>query len=198
MFKHIKIPSVFLSLVISLPAVQADEFVFEAGHDSLKEWLLPDHAPYPESNAPTKARVDLGKMLFFEPRLSRDGNMSCATCHNPSLGWSDGLPTARGFQSQILARATPTIINTAYNDIQMWDGRKKNLIDQASGPMEADVEMNSNIDEILDWLNKTPAYTKLPLTKLIPMKPSPWIRFQKQSQPLNILLSVTTHRLING
>src|SRR5215216_4672380 len=66
--------------------------------------------------------------------LSRDGNMSCATCHSPLFGWSDGLTTGRGFQSKVLGRASPTVVNTAYNTIQMWDGRRNTLEEQAMGP----------------------------------------------------------------
>ena len=146
------------STLFSIGSVNASTLVYEPGHDSLKEWLLPEKPPVPAENEPNEDRVELGKMLFFEPRLSKDGNMSCATCHNPSLGWSDGLPTAKGFQSKVLGRATPTIFNTVYNSIQMWDGRKKDLIDQASGPMEAGVEMNSNIPHVLEWLNITEVY----------------------------------------
>jgi cytochrome c peroxidase len=71
--------------------------------------------------------------------MSGDGHMSCATCHNPGMGWSDGLPTAHGVKSSVLGRASPTIFNTAYNSIQMWDGSKKSLEDQAMGPMQANV-----------------------------------------------------------
>ena len=105
-------------------------------------WLRPAAAPAPADNQPNAARVELGKMLFFDPRLSRKSAMSCASCHNPSLGWSDGLPTASGFDMQMLGRATPTILNTAFNTIQMWDGRKANLEDQALGPIAAEGEMN--------------------------------------------------------
>lgn len=136
------------------------KYVFKAGHPSLKEWRLPKRVPYPRKNKPTKARVALGKMLFFDPRLSGDGNMSCATCHNPLLGWSDGLPTAKGFKSKVLDRATPTIINTAYNSIQMWDGRKHSLEDQAMGPMEATVEMNMDTDKLFKWLTKNDTYRR--------------------------------------
>lgn len=134
--------------------------VLEPGHPSLQHWLLPETPAYPAENKPTAERVHLGKMLFFDPRLSGDGNMSCATCHNPMFGWSDGLPTARGFKSKILARATPTVINSAYNRIQMWDGRKRTLEDQAIGPMEAAVEMNTTMDELLDWLGQNPGYQR--------------------------------------
>ena len=151
--------SLLCGLVLNSQAIAADKnYVFKAGHSSLKEWRLPSAVPYPRDNKPNTARIELGKMLFFDPRLSGDGNMSCASCHNPVLGWSDGLPTAKGFKSQILGRASPTIINTAYNQIQMWDGRKASLEDQAMGPMEATVEMNMDTDRLFKWLNKNETY----------------------------------------
>lgn len=87
--------------------------------------------------------------------------MSCATCHNPALGWSDGLATAKGVKSTILPRATQTLINTAFNTIQMWDGRKKDLEDQAMGPMEAHAEMNMDTAKLFKWLNESPGYRKM-------------------------------------
>jgi len=150
---------------MTLPlAVQAEgdqKYVYQAGHPSLKEWLLPDTPPYPEGNELTPERVALGHKLFFDPRLSGEGNMACATCHNPSLGWSDGLPTAKGFKSMQLGRASPTIVNTAHNSIQMWDGRKKSLEDQAMGPMEATVEMNMDTMRLFKWLNNSKGYRAL-------------------------------------
>lgn len=134
------------------------QYVFKAGDPSLKEWLLPDQIPHPADNLPNAARLELGKKLYFDPRLSGDGNMSCATCHNPSLGWSDGLPTGKGVKSMVLGRASPTIINTGFNTIQMWDGRKKDLEDQAMGPMEATVEMNMNTAKLFQWLNNNAGY----------------------------------------
>ena len=138
-----------------------EKAVLEAGHPSLKAWRLPAQAPHPADNAPTPQRLELGKKLFFDPRLSRDGNMSCATCHNPVLGWSDGLGTAKGFKSMVLGRATPTILNTGYNTVQMWDGRKATLEEQAMGPMEATVEMNMDIAQMFRWLNQNAQYVAL-------------------------------------
>lgn len=135
-----------------------------------QNWLMPGQPPYPKGNKPTNARVQLGKMLFFDPRLSGDGNMSCATCHNPLLGWADGLPTAKGVKSKVLDRATPTVINTAYNNIQMWDGRKDSLEDQAMGPMEASVEMNMNIPRLFAWLKSNREYVAR-FNKAYPGKP---------------------------
>lgn len=123
-----------------------------------KSWQLPVEPPYPADNKPTAARVTLGKMLFFDPRISRDGNMSCASCHSPMFGWSDGLATGRGFQGQKLGRASPTVVNTAYNSIQMWDGRKKDLEDQAMGPLEADAEMNTDLTQFFNWINSSEGY----------------------------------------
>jgi cytochrome c peroxidase len=146
-------------LVVCISDVFAEsKYVIRAGHASLQEWLLPDHTPYPKGNKPTSERVALGKMLFFDPRLSGDGNMSCATCHNPLFGWSDGLPTAKGVKSKVLGRASPVVVNTGFNSIQMWDGRKSSLEDQAMGPMEATVEMNMNISQLFKMLNNNKGY----------------------------------------
>src|SRR5688572_17709107 len=123
-----------------------------------QKWLLPKQPPFPAGNEPTKERVELGKMLFFDPRLSADGNLSCAGCHSPMFGWSDGLPTAKGAKSKVLGRATPTVVNSAYNSIQMWDGRKSSLEDQAMGPMESMDEMAMDLKALFAWLGKSPAY----------------------------------------
>jgi cytochrome c peroxidase len=153
------------SIILTATAFHCDadesDYVFKTGHSTLQTWLLPDQAPTPVDNKLTKERVELGKKLFFDPRLSGDGNMSCATCHNPVLGWSDGLPTAKGFKSMVLGRASPTVINTGYNDIQMWDGRKATLEEQAMGPMEASVEMNMNTTKLFEWINTNEGYKKL-------------------------------------
>jgi cytochrome c peroxidase len=155
---------VFTGLAAALAlgsAIADDKYVYKAGDPSLKEWLLPDKAPHPADNPPSADRVALGHRLFFDPRMSGDGNMSCATCHNPALGWSDGLPTGRGVKSMVLGRASPTVINTGYNTIQMWDGRKKTLEEQAMGPMEASVEMNMNTTRLFQWLNQSSGYKAL-------------------------------------
>jgi cytochrome c peroxidase len=132
---------------------------FKAGDKSLQYWLLPP-VRHPENNSFSTDKVSLGKMLFFDTRLSGDGNMSCATCHNPLFGWSDGLATAKGVKSSVLGRASPTVINTAYNSLQMWDGRKKSLEDQAMGPMLSNMEMNMDIPKLIKFLNESIGYKK--------------------------------------
>lgn len=158
MFTRITFAAIALATTSLLHA--ETEYVYEAGHPSLQEWLLPDEAPYPKGNKPNEARVELGKMLFFDPRLSGDGNMSCATCHSPLFGWSDGLPTAKGFKSQVLGRATPVVTNSAFYTLQMWDGRKKSLEDQAIGPMLSSAEMNVDIGSAIRFLNDSPVYVE--------------------------------------
>jgi cytochrome c peroxidase len=124
-------------------------------------YLRPQHAPAPADNLPSAARVKLGNALFFDPRLSGSNWISCATCHNPSLGWSDGLATGIGHDMKRLNRATPTILNAAFNPIQMWDGRKATLEDQALGPIQADVEMNQDLPELIKKLSAIPGYHPL-------------------------------------
>nr|WP_306815240.1 cytochrome c peroxidase [Limnobacter parvus] len=114
--------------------------------------------PASPDNPLTKNSVSLGKTLFFDPRLSRNGNMSCASCHNPSLGWSDGLKTARGDHGKLLPRATPTITNVAYSKILMWDVRHPSLESQALGPMESEDEMNTDFEQVLGFLSSNAKY----------------------------------------
>ena len=150
-----------ISMLASSGALASGPYTFKAGDESLYQWLLPATPPHPKDNVPTKARVDLGKRLFFDPRLSGDRNMSCATCHNPSLGWSDALPKSKGVGSKTLPRATPTIINTAYNSIQMWDGREPTLESQAVGPIESPDEMNMDMQLLTSFLSANEEYVSL-------------------------------------
>lgn len=121
-------------------------------------WLRPAAVPAPPDNVPNVDRVELGRALFFDPRLSGSGMISCATCHNPALGWADGQPTAVGHLSKRLGRSTPTIINTAYNTIQMWDGRKATLEDQALGPIGDPNEMALPIPQMVERLSAIDGY----------------------------------------
>ncbi len=157
--KQVRFVFLLVLLALYLPSGHSDT-VFKAGHKSLQSWVLGDPV-WPEGNKRSVEKIELGKKLFFDPRLSGDGNMSCATCHNPLFGWSDGLPTAKGFKSMVLGRASPTIVNAAFNKLQMWDGRKKSLEDQALGPMLASVEMNIDIGLAVDMLRGNSEYTML-------------------------------------
>lgn len=126
--------------------------------DTHSSYLRPKQAPAPGDNALTPARVALGKALFFDPRLSGSNWISCASCHNPSLGWSDGLATAIGDGMKKLGRATPTIVNAAFNPVQFWDGRTRTLEAQALGPLTADAEMHGSIADMKRKLEAIAGY----------------------------------------
>jgi cytochrome c peroxidase len=125
-----------------------------------KSFSFPGTVPVPANNKLTPTRVKLGEMLFFDPRLSGSNWISCATCHNPGLGWSDGQPTALGNGMTAGKRSTPSIVNSAFNKLQMWDGRFGSLEEQAVGPMQAPSEMNGSIEQILAKLKSVPGYVQ--------------------------------------
>ncbi|XOZ34772.1 cytochrome-c peroxidase [Halomonadaceae bacterium KBTZ08] len=122
---------------------------------------LPAMPPIPENNSLTPEKVELGKMLFFEPRISSSGVISCATCHNPALGWTDRIPRATGHRGQVGKRNTPTVLNAGFFEDQFWDGRADDLEEQALGPIEADVEMAMDLDKAIDRLSSFDVYLRL-------------------------------------
>ena len=115
---------------------------------------------YPKDNPQTAAKVELGKQLYFDKRLSRDNDISCASCHDPAKGWSNGEQFATGFKGQKGGRNSPTVINVAYGRLQFWDGRAKSLEDQALGPIQNPIEMNLTLDEAVARLNRIDGYRK--------------------------------------
>ncbi|MBE2271014.1 MAG: cytochrome-c peroxidase [Anaerolinea sp.] len=102
---------------------------------------LPDAPPVPEDNPMTPEKILLGQMLYFEPRLSASGVISCHTCHNLSLGGTDRLPSSLGHNFETGGRNAPTVLNAAFFNLQFWDGRATGLEEQAQGPIQAGVEM---------------------------------------------------------
>jgi|GEM_PF-334775 cytochrome c peroxidase len=106
----------------------------------------------PPDNVSNPARVELGKVLFFDPRLSGSNWISCASWRNPALGWGDGLSTGIGHNFQVLGRNSPAIVNLAFSLLQFWDGRVGSLEEQATRPIESTVEMNQNLDELVKEL----------------------------------------------
>lgn len=108
----------------------------------------------------TKEQIELGKKLFFDPRLSSSNLISCNTCHNLGLGGADIIPTAVGnkWQKNPSALNSPTVYNSLFNDIQFWDGRSHNLGDQAQGPIQNPVEMAATQDLVLQKILSMPEY----------------------------------------
>jgi cytochrome c peroxidase len=114
--------------------------------------------PFPKDNPPNRERIDLGRRLFFDPRLSSDESTSCATCHKPEQGFADSEATSRGIGGKKGTRNTPTVVNAAFQPYQFWDGRASSLEAQALLPLENPIEMGSSIPIITDRLNLLPEY----------------------------------------
>lgn len=106
-----------------------------------KAFALPLKAPEPETNKYSKTKVDLGAKLFFDPRLSLDGTVSCNSCHNVMASGSDNRPVSVGIKGQLGGRSAPTVFNAAFLSVQFWDGRASSLEEQAKGPLTNPVEM---------------------------------------------------------
>lgn len=116
---------------------------------------LPSEAPEPEDNPGTEARVDLGHKLFFEPRLSRSGIISCNSCHVVGAAGVDAREVAIGEGARTGARNSPTVFNAAFLEAQFWDGRAATLEEQAMGPIQAHVEMDLTPAEAVARLVET-------------------------------------------
>lgn len=142
-----------LGVLVAAPAL---------GAPSLREvfgglGLLPDvNVPY--ANPTTPAKVELGKRLFFEPRLSGDGKLACVSCHVPGLGWADGRSTGIGFQGRALKRNVPSVLNAAYYSGFFHDGRAGSLEEQALGPLFNPDEMNATASQVVATLSRIPGY----------------------------------------
>ena len=125
-----------------------------------------------KNNDVTAAKVELGRKLFFEPRLSKSQLLSCATCHNLSTGGVDAGPTSVGHGWQKGPRRAPTVLNAVFNVAQFWDGRAEDLKAQAKGPVQASVEMNNTPAAVEATLRSMPAYVG-EFQKAFPNDPAP-------------------------
>lgn len=121
---------------------------------------IPAHAPAPKDNPVTAEKVELGRMLFFEPRLSTSGLLSCNTCHNLGMGGGDNLETSVGHGWHKGPRNAPTVFNAVFNVAQFWDGRAEDLKAQAKGPIQAAVEMNAKPERVVATLKSMPDYVQ--------------------------------------
>jgi cytochrome c peroxidase len=130
--------------------------------DALRaDYRRPQAIPFPKDDPYTPEKANLGKKLYFDTRVSGHNLLSCAACHNPGYGWGDGQPKGVGDLMHVLGRRSPTIINAAYRQIFMWDGRMPTLEDQALGPIQAEPEMNMSLDELMARLKAIPEYPPL-------------------------------------
>jgi cytochrome c peroxidase len=119
---------------------------------------LPSTVPAVSDNPITAEKIELGKALFFDPRMSASGVFSCNSCHNLATGGDDNLETSIGHGWQRGPRNAPTALNSVFNEAQFWDGRAADLAEQAKGPVQAGVEMANTPENVIATLNSMPQY----------------------------------------
>ena len=124
------------------------------------DWqALPDTAPAPADNPTTEAKVELGKMLYMDPRFSSTGTVSCNSCHNIMEGGEDSRSVSMGVHGKTGGRNAPTVWNSAFHSVQFWDGRAALLEDQAKGPVANPVEMGmSDVEAAMERVKAIPGY----------------------------------------
>jgi cytochrome c peroxidase len=126
--------------------------------NKLMPLTIPHTAPAPPDNPTTAEKVELGKQLFFDPRLSGGNTRSCASCHVPEKAFTDGLPKAKGAGGKQLSRNTLGLLNAGFYTSYFWDGRARSLEEQALFPIQSPEEMDQDLDELEKELNALPGY----------------------------------------
>ena len=135
--------------------------------DAVRQTARQFFQPIPTAEAMIQERgispdsIELGRWLFFEPRLSRSHIISCNTCHSVGTGGADNIQTSIGHGWQHGPRNSPTVLNALFNGAQFWDGRAADLKEQAKGPVQASVEMNNTPDQVEETLKSLPEYVAL-------------------------------------
>lgn len=114
--------------------------------------------PVPSDNPPTAETIALGRRLYYDPILSVDNSVSCATCHNPNTAFADPKPVSIGVGHKFGVRNSPTVLNSVYYSQQFWDGRAASLEKQAEGPVQNPVEMAHSLRGVAERLNASPEY----------------------------------------
>ncbi|MCH8016341.1 MAG: cytochrome-c peroxidase [Acidobacteria bacterium] len=112
----------------------------------------------PADNPPTAETISLGRRLYYDPMLSVDDTVACASCHHPDFGFTDGKPVSEGVNGQKGGRNAPTVFNVAYSTTQFWDGRSPNLENQAEGPVQNPIEMAHTLEGVEQKLTADPTY----------------------------------------
>ena len=134
------------------------------GMDAGVSWkelgILPE-SPVEKQKDSLKHIIELGKMLFFDTRLSGSGKISCATCHQPELNWTDGKEKSIGHEGAVNKSNSPSIQNTWFYNRLFWDGRAKDLPDQAFAPINSESEMHSEMPDVMQKLNRIAGYRQL-------------------------------------
>lgn len=157
--KRTQIRLLAVATLLATPALAEDAALREEARGLFE--VIPMQAPQlSDNNAVTRDKIDLGAMLFFDPRMSKSGVFSCQSCHNVGLGGVDGLETSIGHGWQKGPRNAPTALNAVFNVAQFWDGRAPDLAAQAKGPVQAGVEMNNTPENLVATVQSMPGYVE--------------------------------------
>lgn len=171
-----------LALIALSSPVWATDSLIEEARGYFK--VIPDTPPALEGNPATADKVMLGKILYFDPRLSSSALISCNTCHNVGLGGADYQETSTGHGWRKGPRNAPTVLNSVFNVAQFWDGRAKDLAEQAKGPVQAGVEMNNTPDMVIKTLKSMPEYIEL-FKKAFPGEKDP-VTFDNMAKAIEV------------
>jgi cytochrome c peroxidase len=152
-----------LSVVFAVLAVTACDSCREPAPEAAAPEPAPSPAkepiePLPEKVAFDEAKMALGRRLFFDPILSADGTVSCATCHDLDKGGADARKTSEGIQAQLGPINSPTVLNASLNVAQFWDGRAADLAEQAKGPVANPLEMGAKWEDVVERLRNDAYY----------------------------------------
>ncbi len=157
----------FMALIFIILATTALMPKGEKGSDEQQifELKLPlgldaDAQYIPANNPLTAEKIELGRKLYFDKRLSADNSVSCATCHDPKLAFTDGKPVSTGIKGQKGGRSAPTVVNRLFSKEQFWDGRAEDLEAQALGPIQNPIEMGNTLEAVVKKLNAIEGYRK--------------------------------------
>lgn len=159
MLKKMVIIGLSLHVVLFLPGLCAADELMTRAQMLFKP--IPKEPPPLKDNALSPVKIELGTMLYFDPRLSASGLISCNTCHNIGTGGVDLQETAVGHGWQKGGRNSPTVFNAIFNLAQFWDGRAQDLKEQAKGPPQAAIEMNSTPERVVATIKSMPEYVNL-------------------------------------
>jgi cytochrome c peroxidase len=150
------VPAWAVVCVLTTMAVSAMAGGETGKSDKRLEPLTP--VPVPADNPMTPEKIELGRMLYFDPRLSGDSSLACAKCHDPAKGFSNGVQMSDAYPGTKHWRHVPTVLNAAYLKQLFWDGRAGSLEEQCLGPIEAPIEMNQNFIHLVEKLSGIPYY----------------------------------------
>lgn len=149
-----------LRFLYSLPANDWPAPAIDSGVKWKELGIVPESPLQPFLDS-LKDQIALGKMLFFDPRLSGSNKISCASCHKPELSWSDGRIKSMGHEDQLNKRNAPGLLNVWFYKRLFWDGRSNSLQDQAFSPINSESEMHSDMPEVVTKIRRIKGYPPL-------------------------------------